>query len=63
MGEAATILADLTVAWEHIKANGRYTVSKTGVTKLSPAVDDTMRLNEELSRALWQLGLTPRSRG
>jgi phage terminase small subunit len=35
--------------------------SKTGVTKISPAVEDTAKLNEKLSRALWQLGLTPRA--
>jgi P27 family predicted phage terminase small subunit len=60
--QAATLQADLAVAWEIIKRDGRYTTSKTGVMKTHPAVDDTMRLNEKLSRALWQLGLTPRSR-
>ena len=61
--QASTLMADLSVAWEHIQKNGRYVVSKTGVTKLNPAVEDTAKLNEKLSRALWQLGLTPRSRG
>jgi P27 family predicted phage terminase small subunit len=60
--QAATLQADLAVAWEIIKRDGRYTTSKTWVMKTHPAVDDTMRLNEKLSRALWQLGLTPRSR-
>lgn len=59
--QAATIQADLDVAWDHIRTHGRYTVSKTGVEKLSAAVDDTAKLNEKLSRCLWQLGLTPRS--
>jgi P27 family predicted phage terminase small subunit len=60
--QAATLQADLDVAWAIITRDGRYTTSKTGVMKTHPAVDDTMRLNEKLSRALWQLGLTPRSR-
>jgi phage terminase small subunit len=60
---AATIKADLQVAWAHIQKNGRYTVSKTGVEKLSSAVEDTAKLNEKLSKCLWQLGLTPKSRG
>jgi P27 family predicted phage terminase small subunit len=60
--QTATLQADLAVAWEIIKRDGRYTTSKTGVMKTHPAVDDTMRLNEKLSRALWQLGITPRSR-
>jgi P27 family predicted phage terminase small subunit len=59
--QAATLMADLAVAWEIIKRDGRYTTSRTGVMKTHPAVDDTMRLNEKLSRALWQLGLTPRA--
>lgn len=59
---AAKLMADLDTAWGHIQADGRYTVSKTGVQKLHPAVDDTARLNEKLARVLWQLGLTPRSR-
>jgi P27 family predicted phage terminase small subunit len=59
--QAATIMADLGTAWAHIKAHGRYTVSKTGVEKISPAVEDTAKLNEKLSRCLWQLGLTPKS--
>jgi hypothetical protein len=59
--QAATLQADLAVAWEIIKRDSRYTTSKTGVMKTHPAVDDTMRLNEKLSRALWQLGITPRS--
>lgn len=29
--------------------------------KISPAVEDTAKLNEKLSRCLWQLGLTPKS--
>jgi P27 family predicted phage terminase small subunit len=60
--QAATIMADLATAWEHVKAHGRYTVSKTGVEKISPAVEDTAKLNEKQSRCLWQLGITPRAR-
>jgi P27 family predicted phage terminase small subunit len=59
--QASTIMADLATAWAHIKEHGRYTVSKTGVEKISPAVEDTAKLNEKLSRCLWQLGLTPKS--
>jgi hypothetical protein len=36
-------------------------VSKAGVEKISPAVEDTAKLNEKLSWCLWQLGLTPKS--
>jgi phage terminase small subunit len=63
IAQAATISADLQVAWERIKTNGRYVCTKTGVEKLSAAVEDTAKLNDKLSKALWQLGLTPRSRG
>lgn len=38
-------------------------MSKTGVQKLSPAAEDIGKLNEKLARCLWQLGLTPKSRG
>src|SRR5690348_5739320 len=55
--QAATIQADLEVAWEDIRENGRYVVSKTGVKKINPAVEDTHKLNEKLSRALYALGL------
>jgi P27 family predicted phage terminase small subunit len=63
IAQAATIQADLEVAWEDIRANGRYIVSKTGVKKINPAVEDTHKLNEKLSRALYALGLTPKSLG
>lgn len=59
--QAATLMADLAMAWAHIKEHGYYTVSRTGVEKMSPAVEHTAKLNEKLSRALWQLGLTPRA--
>lgn len=61
--QAATIQADLETAWEDIGKNGRYTVSKTGVRKINPAVQDTHLLNEKLSRTLYALGLTPKSLG
>jgi P27 family predicted phage terminase small subunit len=61
--QAATIQADLETAWEDIRENGRYIVSKTGVKKINPAVEDTHKLNEKLSRALYALGLTPKSLG
>ena len=60
---AATIKADLATAWAYLQEHGRYTVSKTGVQKLSPAAEDIGKLNEKLARCLWQLGLTPKSRG
>ncbi len=63
IAQAATIQADLEVAWADIHANGRYIVSKTGVKKINPAVEDTHKLNEKLMRALYQLGLTPKSIG
>ena len=63
VAQCATIKADLQVAWAHIQTDGRYVVTKTGVQKIHPAVEDTARLNEKLSKCLWQLGLTQRSRG
>ena len=61
--QAATIQADLATAWADISENGRYSTSKTGVKKINPAVEDTHKLNEKLSRALYALGLTPKSLG
>lgn len=61
--QAATIQADLENAWQDIRENGRYIVSKTGVKKINPAVEDTHKLNEKLSRALYALGITPKSLG
>jgi len=61
--QAATIQADLEVAWADIQEHGRYITSKTGVRKINPAVEDTHKLNEKLSRALYALGLTPKSLG
>lgn len=61
--QAATIQADLETAWADIRENGRYITSKTGVKKINPAVEDTHKLNEKLSRALYALGLTPKSLG
>jgi len=63
IAQCATIKADLQVAWAHIQQHGRYVVTKTGVEKLSAAVEDVSKLNEKLSKCLWQLGLTPKSRG
>jgi len=60
---AATLKADLSAAWEIVKRDGRYVTTKTGVMKIHPAVEDTAKLNEKLSKCLWQLGLTPKSRG
>jgi len=60
---AATLKADLSAAWEIVKRDGRYITTKTGVMKIHPAVEDTAKLNEKLSKCLWQLGLTPKSRG
>ena len=37
--------------------------TKTGVKKINPAVEDTHKLNEKLSRALYALGVTPKSLG
>ena len=61
--QAATIQADLEVAWADIQENGRYITSRTGVKKINPAVEDTHKLNEKLSRALYALGITPKSLG
>ena len=61
--QAATIQADLEVAWADVHKNGRYIITKTGVKKINPAVEDTHKLNEKLMRALYQLGLTPKSLG
>lgn len=61
--QAATIQADLETAWADIREHGRYITSKTGVKKINPAVEDTHKLNEKLSRALYALGLTPKSLG
>src|SRR5437868_5084987 len=61
--QAATIQADLEVAWADIQEHGRYITSGSGVRKINPAVEDTHKLNEKLSRALYALGLTPKSLG
>ena len=63
VAQCATVKADLKAAWAHIQKHGRYVTTKTGVEKLSAAVEDVSKLNEKLSKCLWQLGLTPKSRG
>jgi phage terminase small subunit len=60
----ACVKADLETAWQAVQEGGRYlTNAKSGAVKLNPAVDDCNRLSERLQKILWQLNLSPRSRG
>jgi phage terminase small subunit len=60
----ATVKADLEVSWAAVQEGGRYLTNvKSGAVKLNPAVDDCNRLSERLQKILWQLNLSPRSRG
>lgn len=60
----ACVKADLEVSWKTVQEGGRYIANpKSGAVKLNPAVDDCNRLSERLQKILWQLNLSPRSRG